>query len=36
MLRLCENGPPDAKVTSVTVTDGGDVPSSGFTVLPTE
>lgn len=36
MLRLCENGPPEAKVTSVTVTNGGDVPSSGFTVLPTE
>lgn len=35
MLRRCAEGPPDAKVISVTVTDEGGAPPSGFTVLPT-
>ena len=35
MLRRCAEGPPNAKVTSVTVTDEGGAPPSGFTVLPT-
>jgi len=35
MLRRCAEGPPDAKVTRVTVTDEGGAPPSGFTVLPT-
>lgn len=35
MLRRCAEGPPDAKVTSVTVTDEGGAPPLGFTVLPT-
>ena len=35
MLRRCGEGPPDAKVTSVTVTDEGGAPPSDFTVLPT-
>jgi acylphosphatase len=35
MLRRCAEGPPDAKVTSVTVTDDGGAPPSGFSVLPT-
>jgi acylphosphatase len=35
MLRRCAEGPPDAKVTSVTVTDEGGAPPSGFSVLPT-
>lgn len=35
MLRLCADGPPDALVTAVVVTqEGGSVPS-GFKVLPT-
>jgi len=36
MLRLCHEGPPDAKVTSVSVTDEGGAPPAGFAVLPTE
>ena len=36
MVRLCHDGPPDAKVTKVTVTDEGGAPPSGFTVLPTD
>jgi acylphosphatase len=35
MLRRCAEGPPDAKVTSVTVTDEGGASPSGFNVLPT-
>jgi acylphosphatase len=35
MLRRCAEGPPDAEVTSVTVTDEGGAPPSGFSVLPT-
>ena len=35
MLRRCAEGPPDAKVTNVTVTDEDGAPPSGFTVLPT-
>lgn len=35
MLRRCAEGPPDANVTSVTVTDESGAPPSGFSVLPT-
>jgi len=35
MLRRCADGPPDAKVTNVSVTDEGGAPPSGFEVLPT-
>jgi acylphosphatase len=35
MLRLCADGPPDAKVTAVTVTDEGGAPPPGFKVLGT-
>ncbi len=35
MLRRCAEGPPDANVTKVTVTDEGGAPRSGFQVLPT-
>lgn len=35
MLRRCADGPPDAKVTNVIVTDEGGAPPSGFSVLPT-
>jgi len=35
MLRRCAEGPPDANVTKVTVTDEGGAPPSGFQVLPT-
>ena len=35
MLRRCADGPPDAKVSNVVVTDEGGPPPSGFTVLPT-
>ena len=35
MLRRCAEGPPDANVASVTVTDEGGAPPSGFSVLPT-
>jgi acylphosphatase len=35
MLRRCANGPPDAAVTNVIVTDEGGAPPSGFAVLPT-
>ena len=35
MLRRCADGPPDAKVRSVSVTDEGGAPPSGFAVLPT-
>lgn len=35
MLRRCAEGPPDARVTKVTVTDEGGAPPPGFQVLPT-
>ena len=35
MLRRCAEGPPDARVASVSVTDEGGAPPSGFQVLPT-
>jgi acylphosphatase len=35
MLRRCADGPPDARVTKVVVTDEGGEPPSGFRVLPT-
>lgn len=35
MLRRCADGPPDAKVSKVVITDEGGVPPSGFNVLPT-
>jgi acylphosphatase len=35
MLKRCAKGPPDAKVTGVTVTDEGGAPPSGFKTLPT-
>lgn len=35
MLRRCSDGPPDARVTKVVVTDEGGAPPSGFQVLPT-
>jgi acylphosphatase len=33
MLKLCADGPPDAKVTAVTITDEGDAAPSGFKVI---
>ena len=36
MLRQCAEGPPDARVTGVLVTDEGGAPPSGFRVLPTD
>ncbi|MBC8013588.1 MAG: acylphosphatase [Methyloceanibacter sp.] len=35
MLRRCADGPPDAKVTAVTITDEGGAPPSGFRVIGT-
>ena len=35
MLRRCADGPPDADVTEVIVTDDGGAPPPGFRVLPT-
>ncbi|MEM7398224.1 MAG: acylphosphatase [Pseudomonadota bacterium] len=35
MLGRCAEGPPDARVTCVSVTDEGGAPPSGFQVLPT-
>ncbi|MEX1061171.1 MAG: acylphosphatase [Methyloceanibacter sp.] len=35
MLRRCADGPPDAKVTAVTITDEGGAPPSGFKVIGT-
>lgn len=35
MLRRCAEGPPDAHVTGVTVTDEGVAAPNGFDVLPT-
>ena len=36
MLRRCADGPPDAKVTKLTITDEGGAPPSGFKVLATD
>jgi acylphosphatase len=36
MLERCKDGPRDAKVTTVTVTDEGGAPSPGFRVLATD
>jgi acylphosphatase len=36
MLERCKDGPPDARVTAVIVTDEGGAPPSGFTVLATD
>jgi len=36
MLQECAGGPPDAKVTKVTITDEGGVPPSGFKVIATD
>jgi acylphosphatase len=36
MLRRCAEGPPDARVSDVLVTDEGGAPPSGFRVLPTD
>ena len=36
MLEACADGPPDAKVTKVTVIDEGGAPPSGFKVLATD
>jgi acylphosphatase len=36
MLRRCADGPPDAKVTKVTITDEGGAPPSGFKVIGTD
>ena len=36
MLRYCANGPPNAKVTKVTITDEGGAPPSGFQVTGTD
>ncbi len=35
MLRRCADGPPDAKVTAVTIIDEGGAPPSGFRVIGT-
>ncbi len=35
MMRRCTEGPSDARVTNVSVTDEGGAPPSGFGVLPT-
>lgn len=36
MLAACAGGPPDAKVTNVTITDEGGAPPSGFKVIATD
>lgn len=36
MLRRCADGPPDAKVTKVTITEEGGAPPSGFKVTGTD
>jgi acylphosphatase len=36
MLRLCADGPRDAKVTAVTITDEGGAPPSGFKVIASD
>lgn len=35
MLRRCADGPPDAKVSAVTITEEGGAPPSGFRVIGT-
>jgi acylphosphatase len=36
MLRRCKDGPPDARVTAVTVTDESGAPPSGFKVMASD
>ncbi|HUU67102.1 MAG TPA: acylphosphatase [Methyloceanibacter sp.] len=36
MLEACADGPPDAKVAKVTITDEGGAPPSGFKVIATD
>ena len=36
MLKCCKDGPRDAKVTAVTITNEGGAPPSGFRVLATD
>ena len=36
MLRRCAEGPPDAKVSAVTITDEGGAPPSGFKVIASD
>jgi acylphosphatase len=36
MLRRCKDGPPDAKVTGVTLTDEGGAPPPGFKVIASD
>jgi acylphosphatase len=36
VLRLCAEGPPDAKVTDVIIVDEGGAPPSGFKVVATD
>jgi len=36
MLARCKDGPPDAKVTAVTITDEGGAPPSGFKVIASD
>jgi acylphosphatase len=36
MLERCKDGPRDAKVTAVTITDEGGAPPSGFRVIATD
>jgi acylphosphatase len=36
MLKLCADGPRDAKVTAVTITDEGGAPPSGFKVIASD
>jgi acylphosphatase len=36
MLRRCKDGPPDAKVTAVTITDEGGAPPPGFKVIASD
>jgi len=36
ILRRCADGPPDAKVTAVSITDEGGAPPSGFKVIGTD
>ena len=36
MLRRCKDGPPDAKVTAVTITGEGGTPPPGFKVIASD
>ena len=36
MLRRCADGPPDAKVTAVTIIDEGGAPPAGFKVIASD